>query len=444
MNTDSKKQTQKEIALSEAERKREVKNKSSGRKKTSIACIHCWKSKTRCGIKRPCDRCKRLGKQCYDRPEYTRKRQNKNIGLDTLCCKTEMHRHSHSHSENLPLPPMISSLFPQNINFKIPPNLIPNFKITDIEPINSRKSHKKKAHKKKKKKKKHRIKKSKSNNKSKKRKRSEFERNAPFKFKMPQLHILPIPSISNKMPPLSEDDTPSTESPPSTPIKVKKEQMSMPPPLKKQRLSHPHFSSSGSNEDIPPSLANSESASDAAPDIIISIRQEVASTNDSDVWSHYTISGGNAYKFKSFYDAENQRVEPCTDNNLSFSCKPIKKESKQRDDGDDVARDLAEIILANSPNSNVSQLLLSNNQSRNKLTTVSMPQQQIPIIPGMPLLPRSSFGVAENAQIGNLNVINNYHIRNIMNQRRQIVPSYNLRPITRITSLIPAPEHKRK
>merc|ERR1712154_582614 len=61
----------------DAERIRAVKNKKTGRKKTSIACYHCWKAKTRCAIKRPCDRCKRLGKHCFDRPANTRKRQHK-------------------------------------------------------------------------------------------------------------------------------------------------------------------------------------------------------------------------------------------------------------------------------------------------------------------------------------------------------------------------------
>eukprot|EP01083_Nonionella_stella_P043643 117757_1 len=63
--------------ITPAEKRRQVRNPKTGRKKTSIACQHCWKSKTRCGIKRPCDRCVRLGhKDCHDRPEATRKRQH--------------------------------------------------------------------------------------------------------------------------------------------------------------------------------------------------------------------------------------------------------------------------------------------------------------------------------------------------------------------------------
>eukprot|EP01083_Nonionella_stella_P262017 891440_1 len=57
---------------------RSVKNQSkTPRKKTSIACISCWKAKTACSIKRPCERCERLqkGDSCVDRPASTRKRQ---------------------------------------------------------------------------------------------------------------------------------------------------------------------------------------------------------------------------------------------------------------------------------------------------------------------------------------------------------------------------------
>mmetsp|Transcript_27829 Transcript_27829/g.45913 ORF Transcript_27829/g.45913 Transcript_27829/m.45913 type:complete len:232 (-) Transcript_27829:135-830(-) len=54
--------------LTEDQRKRAVKNSQTGRKKTSIACIHCKRAKTRCAVERPCPRCIRLHKTCVDRP----------------------------------------------------------------------------------------------------------------------------------------------------------------------------------------------------------------------------------------------------------------------------------------------------------------------------------------------------------------------------------------
>lgn len=203
-----------------------------------------------------------------------------------------------------------------------------------------------------------------------------------------------------------------------------------------------------------PESSNSSSSTDSAPDIIISIRQQPDKAS-SDVWSHFTISGGNAYQFRSFRDAENQnqRVEPCNQNQNAFSfspkvylqpicilngispfvcayTQPIKQESTCSDNQHDASRDLAEILAANTLNVNAFN---HHHQSRNNVH-----HHQIPMVP---------FGVAQNAQIGNMNVINNFHIRNMMNNNanyQQIVPNYNPRPITRITSLIPAPEYFRK
>eukprot|EP01084_Bolivina_argentea_P197906 339048_1 len=60
----------------EQERRR-IKNPKTRRKHTAIACIRCWKAKTRCSVKRPCDRCIRIGyDDCVDRPSSTRRRQN--------------------------------------------------------------------------------------------------------------------------------------------------------------------------------------------------------------------------------------------------------------------------------------------------------------------------------------------------------------------------------
>ena len=207
-----------------------------------------------------------------------------------------------------------------------------------------------------------------------------------------------------------------------------------------------------------PESSNSSSSTDSAPDIIISIRQQPDKASN-DVWSHFTISGGNAYQFRSFRDAENQnqRVEPCNQNAFSFSPKvylqpicilngispfvraytqPIKQESTCSDNQHDASRDLAEILAANTLNVNAFN---HHHQSRN-----NMPHHQIPIMHGRQL----PFGVAQNAQIGNMNVINNFHIRNMVSNnanyqraQAQIVPNYNPRPITRITSLIPAPEY---
>eukprot|EP01084_Bolivina_argentea_P262764 444501_1 len=66
------------ITLNEADRR--IKSPKTRRKHTAIACIRCWKHKTRCSTKRPCDRCIRVGCQdeCVDRPMISRKRQNRN------------------------------------------------------------------------------------------------------------------------------------------------------------------------------------------------------------------------------------------------------------------------------------------------------------------------------------------------------------------------------
>mmetsp|Transcript_39322 Transcript_39322/g.62822 ORF Transcript_39322/g.62822 Transcript_39322/m.62822 type:complete len:288 (-) Transcript_39322:143-1006(-) len=60
------------------EAKRKIKNPSTRRKHTAIACVCCWRAKTRCSVKRPCERCVRLGQEhkCVDRPAVSRKRQN--------------------------------------------------------------------------------------------------------------------------------------------------------------------------------------------------------------------------------------------------------------------------------------------------------------------------------------------------------------------------------
>mmetsp|Transcript_68697 Transcript_68697/g.109119 ORF Transcript_68697/g.109119 Transcript_68697/m.109119 type:complete len:295 (+) Transcript_68697:55-939(+) len=46
------------------------------RKYTAIACVECWRAKTRCQLRRPCDRCVRLGRaeKCVDRPPVSRRR----------------------------------------------------------------------------------------------------------------------------------------------------------------------------------------------------------------------------------------------------------------------------------------------------------------------------------------------------------------------------------
>jgi hypothetical protein len=62
-----------------SEQRRIIKHKTTGRKKTAIACYHCWQAKTGCSIIRPCARCYKKQLNCYDRPSKTRKRQHTEI-----------------------------------------------------------------------------------------------------------------------------------------------------------------------------------------------------------------------------------------------------------------------------------------------------------------------------------------------------------------------------
>mmetsp|Transcript_31076 Transcript_31076/g.50411 ORF Transcript_31076/g.50411 Transcript_31076/m.50411 type:complete len:252 (-) Transcript_31076:152-907(-) len=83
--------------------KRAVKNSQTGRKKTSIACVHCWRAKTRCAVERPCPRCVRLHKTCVDRPlNISKKKSGQSDGAASVMMNLEE------------IPPMAPSLSPSS------------------------------------------------------------------------------------------------------------------------------------------------------------------------------------------------------------------------------------------------------------------------------------------------------------------------------------------
>jgi len=502
MNSGSpkKKSHKVEIAMNEAERKREVKNKTSGRKKTSIACIHCWKSKTRCSIKRPCERCLRLKKECYDRPECTRKRQNKNINIGSTSLPPAVGSDA-ANQDSLP-PPITFN--PSTMDFVIPqqipsqimlnnpcsatiknispttqsnntslfvPSDMPNFRISDIVDPNQKNKkmgkHSKRNNKKKTKKRKHAKKRSHDRSLRKKRKKRRK------KHKQKEIRMETEKDIDADI-----DDDDDDE-----------------PPLKRQKLNS-RRSFDGSSESSHYSTDRSEDDDDDELEVIISIKkdknkkkrsfQKHSNSNSSnsnneimenkDVWSHYTFSRGSMNKIEQIREASRSP---------SSSSQPIKREKPKKklvkkEKSIDVERDLAAILSANKlkfdfeaanmpslplPNlSNLSQQTISPLSNMSVPALLSSPNSTVPpLVSGPPIppipafdrlptinnkkKPSHSFNVAapriNTLNMNNYNVFNVQNVLNAMNiaHSQQSIIANSTHPITRITSLIPGPSN---